>query len=852
MRDFRIFQKSKILMGILAAIVIIGSFCWIKQFATDNLKLANATTTSATITDGDRIYYNQGDYGDVDYTSIFSVQTNDGGSYSALCAQPTYRGVDGTYDVASLNNNQIKLMLYIYFKVPNGTEANTIFGSGQTNNYKTVLTHEIVGQLYPDTASVAAAMERLENHGYTSMINKINAAKTQLNSWINNNANVWKEASKYIVYHTVSTSGVQDIVWIAPNAGGLKVKKVDADTNSATPQGDTSSFAGTVFGIYNASGTKVMEITAGNDGVASTGQFDLVLGTYTVKEISTVSSYNVQSNGITVVVDGVNKIKDATGTPIKNAVKKGSINIQKCDANLESCTPQGNANFFGITFTVYNKSTNPVYYNGHSVAKNQVVTTGATGSDGKVSFSNLPYGTYMVKETGSNNGYALSSEEKTITISGVSTNPTLTFKNTILKGKIKIQKCDLDKEDCTPQGAASFAGITFTLYNKSDSPIYYQGRAVAKNEIVATGTTNANGVLEFDDLPYGNYSIKETASNESYLLSNEEKQVTISSANTEAEVVFKDSVVRGDVKFKKISSVNGDGMENIAFEIISEELGERHIVVTDENGIINTSSQNILHSQNTNAYDEMSEYEFAEAGTWFGNGAIVDTVGALPYGTYTIKELECDENFFCEDRDAKKIIEISANGEVVDLGEWENDCLDPELHTTASNIEGTSKEIAPNEVAKIKDVVEYCLKAGEEFRISGVVMDKATGEPMLINGEKVAVEKIFTPEENCGTIEMIFEFNASELGGKDLVIFEKAYLRQAIAEEEFEEKLVAKHENINDGGQTIHVTVRTPNTGLFSGKGVSVLINRTAIFGGGALVIIYLVKTVRRKKRIRF
>ena len=59
-------------------------------------------------------------------------------------------------------------------------------------------------------------------------------------------------------------------------------------------------------------------------------------------------------------------------------------------------------------------------------------------------------------------------------------------------------------------------------------------------------------------------------------------------------------------------------------------------------------------------------------------------------------------------------------------------------------------------------------------------MDKSTGEPLLINGETVENSIELRSETECGQTEMIFTFDASELGGKELVVFETLYYKDDI------------------------------------------------------------------------
>lgn len=128
----------------------------------------------------------------------------------------------------------------------------------------------------------------------------------------------------------------------------------------------------------------------------------------------------------------------------------------------------------------------------------------------------------------------------------------------------------------------------------------------------------------------------------------------------------------------------------------------------------------------------------------------------------------------------------------------------PKISTTAVGSETGDHVVRAGENAKIDDTVAYeNLVVGQQYILKGVVMDKATGEPLLVNGEEVRAEKTFTAEENNGSVVMNFVFNATGLNGQKLVVFEELYVDEA---------LVADHKDIKDLGQT----VSTPDVKTFS------------------------------------
>ncbi|MBR6217052.1 MAG: VaFE repeat-containing surface-anchored protein [Eubacterium sp.] len=133
-----------------------------------------------------------------------------------------------------------------------------------------------------------------------------------------------------------------------------------------------------------------------------------------------------------------------------------------------------------------------------------------------------------------------------------------------------------------------------------------------------------------------------------------------------------------------------------------------------------------------------------------------------------------------------------------------------DISTTAKgNSTGNNEEFATEETVII-DTVNYSgLEIGREFKIVGSIIDKESGEALLDkDGNPITAETTFKAESVDGFIDITFPaFDATELAGKDIVVFEKLYIIvttvDAEGKESTEEKILAKHENLDDIGQTV-------------------------------------------------
>lgn len=174
--------------------------------------------------------------------------------------------------------------------------------------------------------------------------------------------------------------------------------------------------------------------------------------------------------------------------------------------------------------------------------------------------------------------------------------------------------------------------------------------------------------------------------------------------------------------------------------------------------------------------------------------------------------------------------DIQNEGQTVEI-------VTPKLSTTATDKTDGDHTLLPSREATVVDHVEYTdLIPGKEYTIEGVLMDKATGTELIVGDGKVTAVATFVPNKADGTVDLEFTFDASELGGKDLVAFEVAY-KDGIQ--------IADHQDIDDKGQTVSVselggnTFDTPDGDGYSKTGVDMtliyaLIAALVALAGGA------------------
>ncbi|MFQ9006705.1 VaFE repeat-containing surface-anchored protein [Neglectibacter timonensis] len=620
---------------------------------------------------------------------------------------------------------------------------------------------------------------------------------------------------------TISEDG-QLLTYEAENdvvRGGIDLEKQDSQMGT-TPQGN-SSFANIDFEIINRSanpvvvdgqtyavGDVVMIITTDEKGHASTGNDALPYGTYEVRESATNESMlltwtgeivQVRQNGHSVAITAVND------------VERGGLSVEKQDT-ITGSTPQGDANFQGITFEIINNSRNPVMVEGQKYQPGEVVKTLVTDSEGKASTADdlLPYGEYILHESATNESMLLTAPDQTVLVEDDGIIYEFVMADEVVRGGVLIEKRDLESGLLTPLGGASLDGTLFEITNKSINAVYVNGALYQPGEVCATIEV-VDGIAQTDAraLPYGTYQMVESKPGEGYL--HTDQIVRSFQIRKDGEIIeYRDGdaaynqVIRGDLQFVKVGEGGESNMHrfaNVAFKLTSQTTGETHMVVTDENGEVRTTTEWNPHSQNTNGNDGVEDESAWDDhnGTWFGlttEGWMVDTqdeLCALPYDTYTLEELPCAGNAGYELVKVPNIT-ISRNNTTIYLGTIDDQFEGvPEIGTTAT-VDGEHTAEPTGEVTIVDTVTYKNLKVGQTYKLSGVLMDKATGEPLLVGEQQITAELEFTPDSPDGTVELTYTFDASALAGTSVVVFEDLYQG---------ENVVASHADLEDEGQTV-------------------------------------------------
>lgn len=651
----------------------------------------------------------------------------------------------------------------------------------------------------------------------------------------------------------------------------LVLKKFDAETGHESPQGDATLDGALYQASYKrGSGTETVKGETNGATVVFEG---IPLGDIEVRELDPSDGYLLDrrthhlrvtaadAQGGSAVIE-VQPTREFGEDPQRGGfiVGKGDAERYEHEDGEFWNYAQGDATFEGAEFTVYNRSANPIWYDANHDGRFQASEEFAVGSavmtiatsynesldawTATTGARALPFGTYEVIETKAPVGYTregILSHVIEIREDGqfdqlVEADGML---NEVVRGGVQVEKDDLELGKSEALGGAdhsaldaegylgsSLEGIQFTVVNASEHGVMVEDTYRPKGTVVAVIETAWNpekgaytAQTASDTLPYGTYTIAETATNDSYLLTDGAPRIfevredgkTVTCDREGEALLWRDQVVRHDAHLQKKGSILGSKLAHVPFLITNVTTGEAHVAVTDRNGMLNTSSEWRSRQDAVNANDKLLEEDYIDtadvmenSGIWFGQGEDGsmaepdDKLGALPFGEYRIQELRCEanegyalwEDTFNVNRDT------TATGFDIDLGTVDDQPI-PKLATEATDAADGDHALAPEGTVTVIDEVTYAnLVPGMTYTVKGTLMDKATGQPLIVNGSEVTSEKEFAPIAPFGYVKVEFTFDASALAGKEIVAFES--LEHAGIE-------VAAHADIYDEGQTVKV-----------------------------------------------
>lgn len=368
-------------------------------------------------------------------------------------------------------------------------------------------------------------------------------------------------------------------------AGSITIKKVDENGNP---------LAGAEFTLL---GPKTDKKTTDNNGVAEfTG---LEAGKYSIIEKTAPKGYGRYDGTVTVEIkaDGTATVDDLpkgisfAGETVTltwtNTRDKGSISITK--------TGSANKSLQGAVFGLYKDA----------AAAEKPIDTQQTDKNGEALFADLEAGTYYVKEIAAPNGYALSDDVHTFIIGNgenAAWDCEKTITNQLKKYTLKLTKKGDDGK--------LLQGVDFTL---------------SGNGITKKSASGQDGVVKFEGLPFGRYTIAETKAPQGY--------VPAGSINVE---------VKGDGSNGSVIQV-GDVINKRTKLTVTKFAEDEKTALPGAKFVIKSADGKYVKVDGTSFASFADKKEDATAIVTDENGTF--TLEYLPLGEYVLEEVKAPDGY---------------------------------------------------------------------------------------------------------------------------------------------------------------------------------------------------------------
>lgn len=471
---------------------------------------------------------------------------------------------------------------------------------------------------------------------------------------------------------------------------------------------------------------------------AENGDPTLPLGTLLIQETKAPEGYLIDSTVYVrnITPDGTLEAVNSYNAPtVSEQVVTGRIQIVK---HTDTGTTKVETPEVGATFNIYLASAGS-YDAAPANARAQLTID----KDGFAVSPYLPYGLYTVEQTSGWEGSKLM-EAFTVKIDENDKTYSYIINNERFYSYLKVVKVDAITGEAIPA-----AGVGFQIIDPKGQKLEWWG--------ADTWYTDGSGVMKLPcELEYGRgYQAVEVAAPSGYVLA--------------------------DKPF----------LFDVLPENAAQEDGLTVITLTAPNSPTQISVAKVDYQGNfvPGATLQLLDKDGNVAAQWVTENT-PHTLYGLPIGAeYTLHEAAAPEGWLLAD-DVTFIVQDTAEVQTITM----EDERVPELHTTAT-VDGSHEVVAIGPVTLTDTVAYRNLIPGRAYTITGSLMLKSTGKPLMdAEGQPITSSVTFTPETADGEVEVVFTFDAKLLGGESVVVFEEISR---------EGRTFATHADLEDEGQTV-------------------------------------------------
>lgn len=381
--------------------------------------------------------------------------------------------------------------------------------------------------------------------------------------------------------------------------------EITADEDVVTPDGTLRYHKGDV----------VDTITTDEDGTAKSKE--LYLGKYTVTETKAPEGMVINKDGhqVELTYAGQDVAVTETATSFYNERQKVKISLEKVLEQDETFGIGKNDELKNISFGLYAKE-DIVSESGTVIpADGLIEIIGLTEDGTATAATDLPFGSYYIKEMATDEHYILNDEQYAFTFDyagqdtetvEIKVNDGKPIENKLIYGSVSGKKVDENGE--------ALAGAVIGIF-KADETEFTAEHAFM------TVKSGEDGSFTFKKVPYGNWIVKEIEAPEGFVLDGTAHAVTIDQNEQVIEVEITNKYIHGNIRLTKVDADYPDNkLTGATFEVYKDVNGDGKLDDKDELvGNLEETSVGI--------------YEMQE----------------LLYGKYLVKETKAPEGFVLDD-----------------------------------------------------------------------------------------------------------------------------------------------------------------------------------------------------------
>lgn len=412
--------------------------------------------------------------------------------------------------------------------------------------------------------------------------------------------------------------GIYQPVFTVKGLAGA-IYEIAAAEDIITPDGTLRYTAGEV----------VDTVTTDETGLAESKP--LYLGKYEIREITAPTGYvrNTEVHTAELVYAGQEVEITETAADFCNERQKAAVSLNKVLEQDERFGIGKGGELSAVTFGLF-AAEELTAADGSIISADGLLEIVSVDENGHtVCKTDLPFGSYYLKELSTDGHYSLSDEKYPIVFEytgqdtalvDIKANGGVPIENKLLYGEIHGLKKDED--------GSGLAGALIGLF-RADCTEFTTEKAIL------TATSAEDGSFSFVRVPYGNWIVREIEAPIGFVLSEETYPVTVDADGAVIEVEIENTRIRGAVQLTKTDRDYPD----------NKLTGAEFTVYRDSNG------------------NKELDADDALLGTLTETGIGVYEMADLLYGGYFVKEAKAPEGFYLDDN--AYYFEITEDGKTV-------------------------------------------------------------------------------------------------------------------------------------------------------------------------------------------